>query len=110
MLARGEEVPGKAVEAAEIGPQDWPDDLAEIIYLDDFGNAMTGIRATPLEFGQRLQVSGQDIAHARTFAEAAPGEGFWYVNSCGLAEIAVNQGSARESFGLIVGDRVTMPT
>ncbi len=109
MLARGDEVPGKPVDAAGIGPQDWPDDLAEIIYLDDFGNAMTGIRASTLKVGRRLQVGGQDIAAARTFGEVAPGEGFWYVNSCGLAEISVNQGSAREQFGLTVGDSVAMP-
>ena len=46
MLARGDEVPGEPVDAARVGPQDWPDDLAEIIYLDEFGNAMTGMRAS----------------------------------------------------------------
>jgi len=108
MLARGDEVPGEPVDANEIGPRDWPDDLAEIIYLDDFGNAMTGLRASTLEAGQRLQVGGHDVALARTFGEVMPGEGFWHANSCGLAEIAVNQGSAREKFALAVGDSVTM--
>jgi S-adenosylmethionine hydrolase len=106
MLARGEEVPGDPVDAASVGPQDWPDDLTEIIYLDDFGNAMTGLRASTLDGGQQLQVGGHAVAPARTFGEVAPGEAFWYANSCGLAEIAVNQGSAREQLGVEVGDKV----
>jgi S-adenosylmethionine hydrolase len=111
MLARGEEVPGEPVDVTAIGPQNWPDDLAEIIYIDEFGNAMTGIRASTLETGRSLEVGGHQVgAHrvsaARTFGEVAVGEGFWYANSCGLVEIAVNQGSAREEFGLGVGDPV----
>ena len=94
------------MDAASVGPQDWPDDLAEIIYLDDFGNAMTGLRASTLDGGRQLQVGGRAVAPARTFGEVAPGEAFWYANSCGLAEIAVNQGSAREQLGVTVGDRV----
>jgi S-adenosyl-L-methionine hydrolase (adenosine-forming) len=106
MLARGDEVPGEPVDATSVGPGDWPDDLAEIIYLDDFGNAMTGMRASTLDADRRLEVRGHRVPPARTFGEVAPGEGFWYGNSCGLAEIAVNQGSAGEQFGLRVGDSV----
>ncbi|GMQ96322.1 MAG: SAM-dependent chlorinase/fluorinase [Gammaproteobacteria bacterium] len=108
MLARGDEVPGEPVDATSVGPRDWPDDLAEIIYLDDFGNAMTGMRASTLNVDQHLEVRGHRVSPAHTFGEAAPGEGFWYTNSCGLAEIAVNQGNAREQFGLRVGDSVGM--
>ena len=108
MLARGDEVPGEPVDATSVGPQDWPDDLAEIIYLDEFGNAMTGMRASTLNARQRLEVRGHRVLPARTFGEVAPGEGFWYANSSGLAEIAVNQGNAREQFGLRVGDTVAL--
>jgi len=106
MLARGDEVPGEPADAASVGPLDWPDDLAEVIYLDDFGNAMTGMRASTLKPDQPLDVRGHRLSPARTFGEVAPGEGFWYANSCGLAEIAVNQGDAREQYGLRVGDSV----
>jgi len=106
MLARGDEVPGEPVDAAAVGPQDWPDDLAEIIFLDEFGNAMTGLRAGIVDPGQRLQVGGHTVSLARTFGEVAPGEGFWYANSCGLVEIAVNRGNAGEQLGLRVGDEV----
>ena len=108
MLARGDEVPGEPAEPASIGPQDWPDDLAEIVYLDAFGNAMTGIRASTLDAQQGLSVRGQPVAAARTFGDVAPGEAFWYANACGLAEIAVNQGNAREQLGLAVGDSVSL--
>jgi len=108
MLAGDEEVPGEPVDAAGIGPQDWPDDLAEIIYLDAFGNAMTGLRASTLDAGKPLRVAGRTVAPARTFAEVAAGEAFWYANSCGLAEIAVNQGSARKQLGLEVGAEVSV--
>jgi S-adenosylmethionine hydrolase len=108
MLACGEEVPGEPVDVAAIGPQDWPEDLAEIIYMDEFGNAMTGIRASTLDADGRLRVGGHEVSAARTFGEVAPGEAFWYANSCGLAEIAVNQGHAGEQLGLSVGDTVEM--
>ena len=108
MLARGDEVPGDPVDAARVGPQDWPDDLAEIVYLDDFGNAMVGVRASTLAAERRLEVRGHAVVSAHTFGEVAPGEPFWYANSCGLVEIAVNQGSAAGALGLEVGDRVSL--
>ncbi len=108
MLARGDEVPGEPVDAARVGPQDWPDDLAEIIYLDEFGNAMTGMRASTVDAGKPLRVRGHTVSRARSFGEVALGEGFWYANSCGLVEIAVNRGSAGEQLGLQVGDRIVL--
>ena len=33
---------------------DWPDDLAEIVYVDRYGNAMTGLRASALPADARL--------------------------------------------------------
>ena len=108
MLARGDEVPGEAVDVATLGPQDWPDDLPEIVYVDAFGNAMTGLRASTLRPGQTLGVAGARVSPARTFGEVASGEAFWYANSCGLAEIAVNQGSAAQQLGLAVGDAVSL--
>jgi S-adenosylmethionine hydrolase len=108
MLARGDEVPGDPVESASIGPGDWPDDLAEIIYLDSFGNAMTWMRASTLGNRRDLEIRGRRVSRARTFGDVPPGEAFWYANGCGLAEIAVSQGNAREQLGLQVGDQVAM--
>lgn len=81
----------------------WPDDLDEIVYLDGFGNCMTGRRASTLTTSQKLMVNQHVVAHARTFAAAPAGAAFWYENSSGLVELAVNGGSAQVKLGLSVG-------
>ena len=48
MLARGESPRGQARKDATHRRTDWPDDLCEIVYIDHFGNAMTGLRAVML--------------------------------------------------------------
>jgi S-adenosylmethionine hydrolase len=106
MLARGDEVPGEPATRECLGPVDWPPDLAEIIYVDHFGNAMTGLRAGSLDEQRVLRVRGGAFRGATTFGDVARGQGLWYANSCGLAEIAVNQGSAAAEFGLAIGDVV----
>lgn len=90
---------------------DWPDDLNEIIYTDAFGNAVTGMRAAYLNTDSRLVINGESLGYARTFAEVSTGSVFWYENSSGLVEIAVNQGSAVELMALEVGSSfvVDMP-
>jgi S-adenosylmethionine hydrolase len=45
MLARGEPPPGRPRKDDVDRRRDWPDDLGEIVYVDHFGNAMTGLRA-----------------------------------------------------------------
>ena len=102
-LARGEEVPGRTRALPE---EDWPDDLPQIVYVDGFGNAMTGLRAAGLAPDCRLRSGGREIAAARTFSAVAPGEAFWYENANGLAEIAVNRGRADQVLGLEVGSPV----
>jgi len=82
---------------------DWPDDLAAIVYIDRYGNAMTGLRAAALGQGVRLGIGGQAYARARTFQEVAEGQGFWYENANGLAEIAVNRGRADALPGVEIG-------
>jgi len=86
---------------------DWPDDLARVIHLDHYGNAWTGLRAAAVT-GTTLGVGGHRLAHARTFGEAAPGQAFWYENSSGLVEIAVNGGRADELAGVTLGAIVTI--
>jgi S-adenosylmethionine hydrolase len=96
---------GRTVARAETVPPrhpDWPDDLAEIVYVDAYGNAMTGLRAGTLPGGATIN----GLARAHTFSSVRPGEAFWYENANGLAEIAVNRGSAAATLGLKVGDPV----
>ena len=84
----------------------WPDDLGEIVYLDHFGNAMTGLRATQLPRNARLAAAGRLLERAKTFSDRQPGTAFWYENSNGLVEIAVNQGRADRELGLSIGAQV----
>lgn len=73
---------------------DWPDDLAEVIYVDRFGNAMSGLRAESVTAGATLRVNGRAVRPARIFGDAPAGAPFWYGNACGLVEIAVPRGDA----------------
>lgn len=83
---------------------DWPDDLAEILYIDAYGNGMTGLRTAALPDPVRLTLSdGTAPPRARTFSDVPHRFGFWYENSLGLAEIAVNGGSAAKKYGLRPG-------
>ena len=50
-----------------------------------------------------LQVNDQVLRPARTFADVRPGEAFWYANSNGLVEFAVNRGRACDLLQLEVG-------
>ena len=103
MLARGEPPPGQLREDGADRRADWPDDLCEIVYVDHFGNAMTGLRAAMLPPNARLAAAGRVLERERTFSDRPPGEAFWYENSNGLAEIAVNQGRADRDLGLSIG-------
>lgn len=87
---------------------DWPDDLAEIVYIDHYGNALTGLRAAGLPRAAALRANGTRVPPAATFSAMPPGAVFWYGNSNGLAEIAVNLGRADEALGLRIGSAVAI--
>lgn len=80
--------------------------LERVIYLDHYGNAFTGIPAAALPPTAVLEVNGQRVEWAATFSAVPLGQPFWYANSIGLVEIAVNQGSAARTLGLTVGSPV----
>ena len=81
-------------------------DLAEIVYVDHYGNAFTGLRGDALPTNRSLRIRRIEVRHARVFADAEPGHAFWYVNSLGLVEIAIPAASAAEMLGLRVGQAV----
>jgi len=106
-LAQGEQVPAAPLEADLLVGTDWPDELAEVIYVDGYGNAMTGLSAKRLKRAPLL-AGGRRLRCLRTFSDAAPGEAFWYPNSIGLAELAVNQGSAVLELDLEIGSQIRL--
>lgn len=82
---------------------DWPDDLAEVIYVDRYGNAMTGWRASKTSAKTAVNIGDNKLRRAGTFSSVKPGQAFWYENSNGLVEISVNRGRACDLLGLEVG-------
>ena len=109
-----------AVIAAEIARGEFPDsklqpvdklqvefdagDLPRVIYIDHFGNAWVGVRNVPAD--ARVSAAGELFKHSESFGFVGKGEGFWFNNSVGLLELAVNRGNAAEVFALKVGDPV----
>ena len=83
----------------------WPADLPAIIYIDTYGNAVTGWRYTAnLDRKTLCLANGTRIQQARTFCDVETGQAFWYCNSSGLVEVAVNQGRADRELELMLGD------
>jgi S-adenosyl-L-methionine hydrolase (adenosine-forming) len=81
----------------------WPQDLAAVIYLDHYGNAMTGLRYQETFSGKTLTVNGMAIKQAAAFGDVDAQQAFWYKNSSGLVEIAVNKGCAEKQLDLKLG-------
>jgi S-adenosyl-L-methionine hydrolase (adenosine-forming) len=109
MLARGERPPLRARGA--IRESSWPDDLAEIVYIDHYGNAMTGLRGSAIPESATLILGDKArVIHAATFSAVPLGQAFWYENSNGLVEIAVNRGRAADQLGLAIGSALTIET
>jgi S-adenosylmethionine hydrolase len=107
-VARGEAPPGEECAVEQRIRSDWPAEFAEIIYIDHFGNAVTGLRTASTSSATELRVGGCTLMRAGTFAEVPPGEAFWYENSNGLVEIAVNQARADKLLHLGIGDAVEL--
>ncbi len=105
-LALGEPVPGMPVPVDRVRRPDWPDDLGRVVYVDVYGNVLTGLRAVALGDEVGLVAAGRRVKRARTFGDVPAGDAIWYENSNGLAEIAVNQGRADSALGLRVGDEI----
>lgn len=102
LICNGAAVAGEPVTPASLVGADWPSQLSEIIYLDGYGNGVTGLSGDGLS-KKPLLVNGVSVPYAETFSGVPIGSPFWYVNANGLVEVAVNQGSAVEKFGLDIG-------
>jgi S-adenosyl-L-methionine hydrolase (adenosine-forming) len=87
---------------------DWPTDAARIIYVDHYGNAMTGLSVSRWPNLKVINVGGHVLHRQRTFADVPQGVTFFYANSNGLWEIASNGASAAQSLNLAVGSPVSV--
>ena len=108
MLCRGENVQSEICLEESVRRPHWPDDLEEIIYLDTFGNAMAGVRAQNVPPSAELIINGHRLSRARTFSDLPEGGAFWFENSSGLVEFAVNKGNAAAALDISVGTELSI--
>lgn len=103
-IARGEFPADKLSPVDKLHVEFDAGDLARVIFVDHYGNAWTGVRRVSQD--ARVSAAGRLFKHSESFGFVGKGEGFWFNNSIGLLELAVNRGSAAATFGLKVGDPV----
>ncbi len=96
------------VERPDSSACEWPEDFFSIIYIDHFGNAISGIRSSSISSKSVLLVNGYELHYVRTFSEAEKNSAFWYCNSNGLIEVFVNQGSAAIALSITCGDSLAI--
>lgn len=82
------------------------DDLPEIIYIDHYGNALSGLRASAMPTTRVLRLGDARIPWARVFSDVPRGSACWYENSIGLVEVAINGGRAATQLAVKIGDRI----
>ena len=102
LLARGEKN-NLLKPYQNVNLENWPADFAGIIYFDHYGNAFTGLRYINQMSAKQLQVGGRVLDQAETFCKVKKNQAFWYENSSGLVEIAINQGNAKIQLKLELG-------
>ena len=96
----------EAIEALQV--QLGHEELPEIIYIDHYGNALTGLHARSLRRSARIIVRKRELAYAGVFGEVPESGTFWYENSIGLVEVAANRAHAADLLGIEVGDAVSV--
>lgn len=87
---------------------DWSDDLEQIIYIDHFGNCMTGIRAESIDENAVIEIANLSLSRATTFSNVPEGQAFWFENSSGLVEIAMNKVNISKKLKLAEGNKVVI--
>ncbi len=81
----------------------------QIIQIDHFGNATTNIPAELVKSHRpkSIKLRARNIGSLqRTYADVPPGHPLALINSSGLLEIAVRDGSAQKKLHLRIGDKV----
>lgn len=87
--------------------------LGEVLHVDRFGNAITNLGRSDIEAitGGRtasIEAGGRQLPLARTYGDVAEGEALALIGSADLIEIAVRNGSAAATFGLVRGSEVVV--
>lgn len=82
--------------------------LAQVIHVDHYGSLMTGLPAAVVSAEHCIKAAGRRLRFAHCFSDVPPGALFWYENSLGLVELAMNQGDAANTLSLTVGDPISL--
>jgi len=86
---------------------EWPDNLFEIIYIDHYGNAVTGIKLDrTFDTNKVFIINDYKINYNEAFFCADGNECFWFCNSSNLLEIAAKQASAKNILKLSIGTKI----
>jgi S-adenosylmethionine hydrolase len=105
-LAQGGVVASRAVSLQQLHGYGVSAESWRIIYIDHYGNCMTGIDAATLSESAVISVNGVRFHYAEIFSSVPAGNGFWYRNSLDLVELAVNGDSASGLYNLQTGAAV----
>lgn len=84
------------------------DQPPSVIYVDDFGNIMTSLDGASVPREAQIQLNGSVMSYAATFSESEADQVFWYINSLGLVEFAVNGDNAAKALDCVIGDKVSL--
>ena len=104
MIAGGGRKAAQLKKRAQLAVRFGAEDLGEIVYVDHYGNLLTGLRAGAVPQDRSLVINGRQIPYAQMFSQVPAGEVFWYENSLGLIEIAANSASAQQQLGFKPGN------
>lgn len=81
----------------------------EVLYADAFGNLITSILAEDLFPGlTRVEACGVPMPLVRTYGDVDPGALLACVGSAGRLEVAIREGSARDTLGARRGDPIVV--
>lgn len=107
MIASGARKTAKLRKRGQLAVRLGAEDLGEVVYVDHYGNLVTGLRAGAVPRDRALVIGGRQVPCAQTFSQVPQGEVFWYENSLGLVEISANAASAQQVLGFTPGKRLT---
>jgi S-adenosylmethionine hydrolase len=107
-LAMGRDVDCTPISSSKLVGDDWPDQSASVIYVDGYGNLVTGLEAASVPRESIFELAGRALAYSRVFSEAPADRPFWYENCFGLVEVAWAQGRAADLLCVKAGDRLSL--
>jgi len=93
----------KSIPLSNLKRFDWSNNLFEVIYIDAYGNMMTGISASAIDEEDILGLAGIKISFAKTYSDMHKDTMCWYINSNQLVEIALRERNASETYSCKIG-------